>query len=333
VKHRCARWALIGTLAFVLAWVTGAATLRLGPPVIQQNQYTFPVYLQGDTAQVAALDFRLSYDPAVFSPVAAQSGPSAASAQKQVSSNLAAPGEFVVVMMGFNQNSVAPGEVMQIVMEKIQEPAEGTSVLRIDEPEIASRGLARTVRFGERKDEEDDSPDDAADAEDTGSEEGESAGTPDPAPSTGRTPRRGLLPFVVADGAAGPGESTNGGHASAPTSNARSVISSTVGAGAQPAADPALPPGTSRPPGEAGRIPGNAASAGSGAGSVPPAGTVSGSPDALTETPPSIELTAASEENEKSSGNFPSSYIILSLGIALVPLVAVLIYKILAART
>ncbi len=132
-------------------------TLTIGRPVIQDNQYTFPVNLQGNAEGVAALDFRLAYDPAVFSPVSAQTGTSAATAQKQVSSNVAEPGEFIVVMMGFNQNVVEPGTVVQVVLEKIGEPANGQSELLINEPtmatyegvEIDSNGEARVVKFGD----------------------------------------------------------------------------------------------------------------------------------------------------------------------------------------
>ena len=149
-------------LGLGLCTLASAGTLSLGKPVVQNNQYTFPVNLQGDAEGVAALDFRLSYDPAVFSPVSAQTGHSAVTAQKQISSNVAEPGEFVVVMMGFNQNEVQPGTVVELVLEKIGEPASGQSELLIAEPtmatyegvELDSSGQARVVRFGEDKTED-----------------------------------------------------------------------------------------------------------------------------------------------------------------------------------
>lgn len=198
--------ALLALLGFVFLPAQGA-TLRLGAPEISENQYRFPVYLQGGADDVAALDFRLAYDPAVFVPVSAHSGPSAASAQKQVSSNVAVPGEFVVVMMGFNQNSVAPGEVVQIVLEKIHEPETGESILRIAEPtmatvdgaEIDSRGLARTIQFGKPKEQENTD----GETDDTGDlSEADSPGTtPDGDAVTKPGPAnrfRGGVPFVVA---------------------------------------------------------------------------------------------------------------------------------------
>lgn len=154
--------ALCAVLGLGLCSLAGAGTLSLGKPVVQNNQYTFPVNLQGDAEGVAALDFRLSYDPTVFSPVTAQMGHAAVTAQKQISSNVAEPGEFVVVMMGFNQNEVQPGTVVELVLEKIGEPASGQSELLIAEPtmatyegvELDSSGQARVVRFGEDKTED-----------------------------------------------------------------------------------------------------------------------------------------------------------------------------------
>lgn len=159
-------------LGLGLCSLVSAGTLSLGKPVVQNNQYTFPVNLQGDAEGVAALDFRLSYDPAVFSPVSATTGNSAVTAQKQVSSNVTEPGEFVVVMMGFNQNEVQPGTVVELVLEKIGEPASGQSELLIAEPtmatyegvELDSSGQARVVRFGEDKT-EDDTPEEPAPVE------------------------------------------------------------------------------------------------------------------------------------------------------------------------
>ncbi len=153
--HRRNTLLLIGVCALLVTLGTQAGTLRLGAPVINGNQYTFPVVLQGNAEGVAALDFRLAYDPAVFTPVGAQSGRSALQAQKQVSSNVSAPGEFIVVLVGFNQNTVAPGEVVEVVLEKISNAADGNTVLRIAQPtlatnvgvEIDSRGVGRTVRF------------------------------------------------------------------------------------------------------------------------------------------------------------------------------------------
>ncbi|MBX3179864.1 MAG: hypothetical protein KF886_21140 [Candidatus Hydrogenedentes bacterium] len=197
---------ILCTLA-LLALPALASTLRLGEPAIQGNQYTFPVYLQGDNPGVAALDFRLAYDPAVFSPVSAQAGPSAAGAQKQVSSNIAAPGEMIVVMMGFNQNTVTGGQVAEIVLQRVQNPSSGSSILRINEPTMAtaegeaitSRGLARTVRFDESK----ESRDDRAGRETENAPKDPQATDRDPGAGTdpGRNDRPpSPFPIIIADG-------------------------------------------------------------------------------------------------------------------------------------
>lgn len=238
----------LSVLLGLVSLAATAATLRLGPPEVSANQYRFPVYLQGNADGVAALDFRLAYDPAVFSPVSAHSGPSATSAQKQVSSNVSSPGEFVVVMMGFNQNAVAPGEVIQIVLEKIHEPADGQSILRIAEPtmatvdgaEIDSRGLARTVQFGQPKDQEE------TEDEPSGDEVPTDTGEPEDDPADGPAVRDGALgrvpggpPYLIA-GRAGrstvPAGSNSGG----------AVV---PGQAAKESSKPALVDGVAQPPG------------------------------------------------------------------------------------
>ena len=51
-----------------------AGTLHVGAPTIDGHDYSFPILLSGDVEQVAALDFRLHYDPEVFEPVSAATG-------------------------------------------------------------------------------------------------------------------------------------------------------------------------------------------------------------------------------------------------------------------
>lgn len=238
----------------LLALPVAAGTLSIGRPVIQNNQYTFPVNLQGNAEGVAALDFRLNYDPAVFSPVSAQSGTSAAAAQKQVSSNVAEPGEFIVVMMGFNQNVVEPGTVVQVVLEKIGEPASGQSELIIAEPtmatyegvEIDSSGLARVVRFGEEKTEENTVKEPARGEEktETDSPENLSQGAPDP----GAKPA-GSFKFIVAE----PTEHGTGKKSGTAEANSTSAPTGTAAAHSpKPAGESSGNPDTVElPPGDA----------------------------------------------------------------------------------
>ncbi len=209
--------------------ISHAGTLSIGRPVIQNNQYTFPVNLQGNAEGVAALDFRLAYDPAVFSPVSAQIGTSGATAQKQVSSNVAEPGEFIVVMMGFNQNVVEPGTVVQVVLEKIGEPTNGQSELLINEPtmatyegvEIDSSGQARVVKFGEENPEDEgaEEPPSVEPNKDAESPESPTEAEPEP----GARPA-GSFKFIVAE----------------PTENKDKAAPSNAAAG-NPAGGPAVP--------------------------------------------------------------------------------------------
>lgn len=190
-------WALLSAGAAL------AGTLSLGTPTVQGSQYTFPVYLRGEGEGVAALDFRLGYDPTVFSPVSVQPGPAALSAQKQISSNVAEPGEYIVVLMGFNQNTVEPGAVAEVVLQKIGNPESGQSELLIAEPtmatsegvEIDSAGTPRVVRF-DGKDEapaESETPAETPESADPGEGGGELDS------GTGNGPSPGGIRFIVAE--------------------------------------------------------------------------------------------------------------------------------------
>lgn len=111
---------ILGLLLAMLALpaTLHAGTLSLGQPGIQENQYLFPVALAGADAQVSALDFRLQFDPRVFVPVSVSAGPSALAANKMVSANNAAPGQFVVVMMGLNQSTIPGGVVASVLFQR-----------------------------------------------------------------------------------------------------------------------------------------------------------------------------------------------------------------------
>lgn len=133
-----------------------AGTLRVGVPQVNGNQVLLPVLLEGDVAGgVAALDFTLNYDPAVFSPVGAEPGAAAQAARKQVESNEASPGNYVVVMMGLNQTTVENGQIASIRLNKLSQPASNQSSVSIQQTafssadgfEIASEGSSQTVTF------------------------------------------------------------------------------------------------------------------------------------------------------------------------------------------
>lgn len=113
-----------------------------------------PVVLSGGADGVAALDFRVSYDPTVFEPIDIVAGAAATAAQKQVTGNAPSPGEYIVVMMGLNQTTVSQGEIAQLVLRQIGHPEEGVSRLTVldttlatwDGTELPSEGGTRVVR-------------------------------------------------------------------------------------------------------------------------------------------------------------------------------------------
>lgn len=149
LSRLCAVAVLAGPLAF-------AGTLRVGVPEVNGNQVVLPVLLEGDTgAGVAALDFTLNYDPAVFTPVRAEASEAAQAARKQVESNEVSPGNYVVMMFGMNQTTLNGGQVAEIVLNKKNQPAsnqsdisiEQTTFASIEGAEIESSGSSQTVTF------------------------------------------------------------------------------------------------------------------------------------------------------------------------------------------
>lgn len=122
-------------IAVLLTGGVSAETLTLGAPTVEENRYVFPVELRA-SGEVAALDFRLRYDPAVFRPITADRGAMAVAADKLVTGNVPRPGEFKVVMMGLNQTQVQSGEVARLTLERIGN-AEGAE-LAIESPTLAT---------------------------------------------------------------------------------------------------------------------------------------------------------------------------------------------------
>lgn len=151
--------------------------LRFGAPAVENGRYVFSVFLNGQD-NVAALDFRVQYDPGVFRPLSAETGSAALHADKTVAANVPVPGEYVVVMMGFNQNTVAGGEVARIALERLGGEDIEASRLYIrdttfstwDGVELPSEGSDRVVRFTDSgvPREEEPAPDDAPPATDGG---------------------------------------------------------------------------------------------------------------------------------------------------------------------
>ncbi len=175
------RWQF-AALAFVTAGTLVAragypGSLEIGKPTVEGERYTIPVVLSGGDDRVAALDFRLRYGPAVFQPGSAATGTAAHQSNKIVTANMATPGEYIVVMMGPNQNTLDRGEVARIVMQRVGEPRSGSSDLTIADPtlatwegiELPAQGMTWSLDF------------DTPDEENERSSEGEIAGSDSPA--------------------------------------------------------------------------------------------------------------------------------------------------------
>jgi hypothetical protein len=93
-------------------------TLRIGDPIVEDDQYVFQIFLVEDTDEVAALDFRFSYDPEIFDPAGVTAGNAALQASKQVLGRVRDPGEFGVLVMGLNSFGIQEGEVARIAFER-----------------------------------------------------------------------------------------------------------------------------------------------------------------------------------------------------------------------
>jgi hypothetical protein len=137
--------------------VAQVGTLDFGNLAFDGGIVRVPVTLSGDTGDgVAAVDFRIRYDPDVFEPVGLEPGVAASAAGKQVLSNLVTPGEYVVLMFNVGQGTVRGGEIAEVQFRVLNMPEAGRSQLRItnttlalpDATEFPSRGGATTVTFG-----------------------------------------------------------------------------------------------------------------------------------------------------------------------------------------
>lgn len=151
LKQSVISWIVAGPLA--LAQV---GTLDFGNLAFDGATVRVPVVLSGDTGDgVAAIDFRLRYDPDVFAPIGLTPGVAASEAGKQVLSNLVTPGEYVVLMFDVGQGTVHGGEIAEVQFRVLNPPEAGLSQLRItnttlalpDATEFPSRGGATTVTF------------------------------------------------------------------------------------------------------------------------------------------------------------------------------------------
>lgn len=159
-KHIPAAMAAI--LVFI-SFCACAGTLRIGQPQVEGDQVTVPVLLEGDVADgVASLSFQLNYDPSTVEPQVANPGAAAQSAGKNVTTNVKEPGMYMVVMSGLNSNTIASGEVTNIVLQRRSDAAStnisitGTAFASLQGDEIPSRGSTGNISFEMENQEEDE---------------------------------------------------------------------------------------------------------------------------------------------------------------------------------
>ena len=104
---------------------------------------------------VSAMDFRVTYDPAVFEPISLRAGAAASQADKLITGNVAAPGQYVVLMFGMNQTTLSAGEIATIDFRVLDAPSTGSTEITLagttlsspDALDIPSRGSRSTVPF------------------------------------------------------------------------------------------------------------------------------------------------------------------------------------------
>ncbi len=249
------------------AWAEGR--LQLGNPSVQGDTVTVPVIMEStDGSGVSSLNFSVRYDPAVLEPVNADTGMVALEADKRVSSNMPVEGEYRVLMMGLNQNTVGNGEVAAVSFRRLNAEAGSSNVSITDTTmsapqgmEIPSRGGSRTIDFdspgGENADPGDETGDDstsddpAEDAPVSGDDDGtegmvaDASGSEDQGETGSQTPAAdgGQNDTQGVPGAPGTGT----GRSSNPSAN-RSGGQATIAAGTAPnLAESGAEPGQSGP--------------------------------------------------------------------------------------
>jgi len=140
---------LTGLLVLSFSAAIYAGTLTPGKPIVESDHYEVPINLRGAGDGVAALDFSLAYDPAVFQPVSISPGAAATAAGKLVTANLPEPGKYIVVMMGFNQTSVTNGEIARIALKRVGDASQGETRLAVNDPTLSTlEGVAVPVEGG-----------------------------------------------------------------------------------------------------------------------------------------------------------------------------------------
>ncbi len=140
-KVACRRW-LVPMLHCITVTLVAAAAqagvLKPGPPKVEDVRYEVPVYLSEGDGQVAALNFTLSYDPSIVQPVGIFPGAASAQSGKVVTSNLAEPGQYIIVVMGFNQTAIGNGEVARVAFEPVAGASGVNTTLSVANPTLST---------------------------------------------------------------------------------------------------------------------------------------------------------------------------------------------------
>jgi len=132
------------TAIFGFIWVIAVATqgwagiIQPGAVTVEEWECQVPLLLSGGENQVAALDFHLVFDPAVFEPVAVEPGPAALRADKMVTANAAEPGRYIVVVLGLNQTPLEDGLVASVLLRRTGGEDGATTMVAVQQPTLAS---------------------------------------------------------------------------------------------------------------------------------------------------------------------------------------------------
>ena len=124
-----------------------AATLRLGQPTVEDDRISVAVLLECEAHETpAAIDFRLRYDPAVLRALGAEAGAQAQEAGKRLMANAPTEGHYVVLIMNFNQQTMAPGHVATLRLAQIGNSETGATQLQLTAPTLSTvEGVAIPV--------------------------------------------------------------------------------------------------------------------------------------------------------------------------------------------
>jgi hypothetical protein len=150
-KLLCKTLLLSVVLAYYCAESAQAATLRLGPPTVENERISIAIFLEGDAQEApAAIDFRLRYDPAVLEVLGAEAGTQAQEAGKRLMANVPVEGQYVVLIMNFNQQTIAPGHVATVRLAQIGNAVGSTTQLQLAAPTLSTvEGVAIPVEGSE----------------------------------------------------------------------------------------------------------------------------------------------------------------------------------------